>query len=282
MESAVGWPGAGIKAMISLKIYRLLISLKIYRLSAIRGSRPAATCDRFGGYRSRFSGVTIDMRSSAKTLFVLCALSSALALAGCAAFEPRSSCAVGEGAAAATVNLTAADCSQVQDAFAAVQRAQQAAAAQAADAERQKAVQKYRADVAAQMRDDESKGYKATSIENFKLNGQDLAHHDAKVAVQGVYVKTNRGEFLMPSSLATSQVDVKRTPDEGVNLISRSASRSAKRAFTQCQKDSVKSKLGCPMTILGEAVLCERTTIFGMAQAPCIAVDDNWYIAPPG
>jgi hypothetical protein len=197
-------------------------------------------------------------------------------------FEQKSACALGEGGPATIVNLTATDCGQVKEAFAAVQRAQQAAAAQAAAAERQKAVEKYRADVAAQMREDESKGYKATSLENFKLNGQDLAHHDAKVAVQGVYVKTNRGEFLMPSSLATSQVDVTRTPDEGVNLISRSASRSAKRAFAQCQKDSVKSKLGCPMTILGEAVLCERTTIFGMAQAPCIAVDDSWYIPPPG
>ncbi len=126
------------------------------------------------------------------------------------------------------------------------------------------------------------KGIRATSLENFKLYGQDLAHHDAKVAVQGVYVKTIRGEFLMPSSLVTSQVDMKRTPDEGVNLLSRSASRAAKRAFAQCQKDAVKSKLGCPMTVLGEAVLCDRSTIFGMAQAPCIAVDDSWYIAPPG
>ena len=222
------------------------------------------------------------MRSLAKTFIVLCVLSSTLALAGCSLLEEKLACAIGEGGSAVSVKLTATDCSQVKAALAEQQRAEQAAAAQAAAAERQKAVEKYRADVAAQMRDDESKGFKATSLENFKLNGQDLAHHDAKVAVQGVYVKTTRGEFLMPSSLATSQVDVTRTPDEGVNLISRSASRSAKRAFAQCQKDSVKSKLGCPMTILGEAVLCERTTIFGMAQAPCIAVDDSWYIAPPG
>ncbi|HEY1505902.1 MAG TPA: hypothetical protein VGF92_16470 [Stellaceae bacterium] len=225
----------------------------------------------------------IDMRFWAKTFFVPGIVVSMLTLAGCAKPpEPRTACALSDGEQAATVNLTAPDCGQVQAALADQQRAQQAAAAQAADTERQKAVQKYRADVAAQMRGDEGKGYKTTSIENFKLNGQDLAHHDAKVAVQGVYVKTTRGEFLMPSSLATSQVDVTRTPDEGVNLLSRSASRSAKRSFTQCQKDSVKSKLGCPMTILGEAVLCERTTIFGMAQAPCIAVDDSWYIPPPG
>jgi hypothetical protein len=227
--------------------------------------------------------VTIDMQFLAKTFFLPGVLLSTLTLAGCDTFAPeKTACALGEGAHAPTVNLTAVDCGQVQDAFVAAQRAQQVAAAQAADAERQKAVQKYRSDVASQMREDESKGYKATSLENFKLNGQDLAHHDAKVAVQGVYVKTNRGEFLMPSSLATSQVDVTRTPDEGVNLLSRTASRPAKRAFAQCQKDSVKSKLGCPMTILGEAVLCDRTTIFGMAQAPCIAVDDNWYISPPG
>lgn len=221
------------------------------------------------------------MRILAKVFLIPSAVVSMLILAGCAPTEERAACAVGEGEHAASVNLSAADCGQVQDAFAAL-KAQQSAAAQSADAQRQKSVQKYRADVAQRMREDEGKGYKATSIENFKLNGQDLAHHDAKVAVQGVYVKTSRGEFLMPSSLATSQVDVKRTPDEGVNLLSRSASRSAKRAFAQCQKDSVKSKLGCPMTVLGEAVLCDRTTIFGMAQAPCIAVDDNWYIPPPG
>jgi hypothetical protein len=224
------------------------------------------------------------MQFLAKAFLVPGIVVSALALAGCSGFGPgaeRSACAVGEGEHAASVSLSAADCSQVQGAFAAL-KAQQTAAAQAAGAERLKAVQKYRADVAVRMREDESKGFKATSLENFKLNSQDLAHHDAKVAVQGVYVKTSRGEFLMPSSLATSQVDVTRTPDEGVNLLTRSASRSAKRAFAQCQKDSVKSKLGCPMTILGEAVLCDRTTIFGMAQAPCVAVDDNWYIPPPG
>jgi hypothetical protein len=222
------------------------------------------------------------MRILAKAFLVSSVLVWPLILTGCAPTEERAACTVGEGEHAASVNLSATDCSQVQDAFASALKAQQTAAAQAANTERQKAVQKYRADVAQRMRDDERKGYKATTLENFKLNGQDLAHHDAKVAVQGVYVKTSRGEFLMPSSLATSQVDVKRTPDEGVNLLSRSASRSAKRAFAQCQKDSVKSKLGCPLTILGEAVLCDRTTIFGMAQAPCIAVDDSWYIAPPG
>jgi hypothetical protein len=223
------------------------------------------------------------MRFSAKAFFVSSVLLSTLLLAGCSSpGEEKSACALGEGDRAATVTLTATDCGQVQSAFTAQLKAQQADAAQAADAARQKSVQKYRNDVAQRMRDDERKGYKTTSIENFKLNGQDLAHHDAKIAVQGVYVKTSRGEFLMPSSLATSQVDVKRTPDEGVNLLSKSASRSAKRAFAQCQKDSVKSKLGCPMTILGEAVICDRTTIFGMAQAPCIAVDDSWYIAPPG
>jgi hypothetical protein len=223
------------------------------------------------------------MRFLAKVFLVSSVLWSTLMLAGCATpTDEKSACALGEGDHAATVNLTGADCGQVQSAFTAQLKAQQSAAAQAADAERQKSVQKYRADVAVRMREDERKGYKSTSIENFKLNGQDLAHHDARISVQGVYVKTSRGEFLMPSSLATSQVDVKRTPDEGVNLLSKSASRSAKRAFAQCQKDSVKSKLGCPMTILGEAVICDRTTIFGMAQAPCIAVDDSWYVAPPG
>ena len=223
------------------------------------------------------------MRFVAKAFLLPAGMVAALSISGCASFGPeKSACALGEGAHRVTVDLTAEDCSQVQSAFAAAQKAQQAAAAQAAEMEREHGVEKYRADVAARMKEDERKGYRATTLENFKLYGQDLAHHDAKVAVQGVYVKTTRGEFLMPSSVVTSQVDMKRTPDEGVNLLSRTASRSAKRAFAQCQKDAVKSRLGCPMTILGEAVLCDRSTIFGMAQAPCIAVDDSWYIAPPG
>lgn len=221
------------------------------------------------------------MRVLVRTFILSTVALAPLALVGCAPTEEKAACAIGDGSRAPSVNLTAGDCKEVQSALA-KQKAEQAAAAQAAEAERQRAVDRYRSDVAARMREDEKRGFKATSLENFKLYGQDLAHHDAKVAVQGVYVKTTRGEFLMPSSLATSQVDVKRTPDEGVNLLSHSASKAAKRAFAQCQKDAVKSKLGCPMTILGEAVLCDRTTIFGMAQAPCIAVDDSWYIPPPG
>lgn len=221
------------------------------------------------------------MRVLVKTFILPTFMGTILALAGCAPTEEKAACAIGDSGHVPSVNLTAGDCKDVQAALE-TQKAQQAATAQAAEAERQRAVDKYRTDVAARMREDEQKGFKATSLENFKLYGQDLAHHDAKVSVQGVYVKTARGEFLMPSSLATSQVDVKRTPDEGVNLLSHSASRAAKRAFAQCQRDAVKSKLGCPVTILGEAVLCDRTTIFGMAQAPCIAVDDSWYIAPPG
>jgi hypothetical protein len=223
------------------------------------------------------------MRFLSKTACILIAMPAMTVLAGCDLVlgEPKSACALGEGDRASSVTLTAADCADVQAAFAAQRVAQQAAAAQGAEADRTQAIRKFRADVAARIRQDEENGFRATSVENFKLNGQDLAHTDTKVAVQGFYVKTSRGEFLMPSALATSQIDMNGTPDEGINLLSTSASRAAKRAFVQCQKDAVKSRLGCPMTVLGEAVLCERTTIFGMAQAPCIAVDDSWYIPPP-
>jgi hypothetical protein len=219
------------------------------------------------------------MRFLAKAFVVRAIALATLALAGCS--EEKISCAIGEGDRATTISLTHVDCTQVQTALTAQKAQQTPAAAQPSPAERQKAVEEYRADVTDVMRKYEANGYKTTSIENFKLQGEDLAHHDAKVAVQGVYIKTGLGEFLMPSLLAASQVDIKRTPDEGVNLLSRSASRSAKRAFAQCQKDSVKSTLGCPMTVLGKAVLCERTTIFGTALAACIAVNDTWYIAPP-
>ncbi|HVA12699.1 MAG TPA: hypothetical protein VNF99_05585 [Stellaceae bacterium] len=209
---------------------------------------------------------------------------ASVVVAGCslAPSEPKSACAVGNGDSAAAVSLTAADCAHMQGVFAAQKAAQQATAAHAAaEAEKQQAVRKYRTAVAARIRKDEQNGYRTTSVDNFELNGPELARDRAKVSIPGVYLKTSRGEFLMSSTLATSQVDTTTTPDQGISLISKDASRAAKQSFARCQKDAVKARLGCPTTILGQATLCKRTTIFGGAEAPCIAVDDSWYVAPP-
>lgn len=206
------------------------------------------------------------------------------ALGGCDALTGQAMeiCSLGPADSAVTVSLKPADCERVQSAFA-QQGMRQAQAAQAgAQVEQQQAVRKYRAEVTARMRKDEQNGYRSTSVENFKLYGDQLAQSDARVAVPGVYLRTNRGEFLLPSTLATSQVEPAETPDQGINLMSKNANHVTKQALDRCQKDPVTARLGCPITILGEAVRCERTTIFGMAEAPCIAVDDSWYIAPPG
>ena len=105
------------------------------------------------------------MRPLAKASLVTAAMLAALVVAGCATLGPeKSACALGDGERAVTVSLTSADCSEVQAAFVAAQKARQAAAAQAAEAERQRGVQKYRAEVAARMREDERKGFRATRV----------------------------------------------------------------------------------------------------------------------
>jgi hypothetical protein len=224
----------------------------------------------------------MNMSRFLKSASLAAGVLAGFALAGCSTAEPTAACAVGQGDSATSVTLTAAECTRVQSAFAAQLAAQQAAAAQAAaQNEQQQAVRKYRADITARIKKDEQNGYRATSVDNFKLYGEELVHSAAKVAVQGVYIKTTRGEFLMPSTQATSQVAMTDTPDQGINLVTKSANRVTKQSLDRCQRQAVSSRLGCPMTIVGEAVSCERTTMFGMAEAPCIAVDDSWYIPPP-
>jgi hypothetical protein len=250
---------------------------KIHPFLPIRRSRPATACDSFGRFAT--PSAAIDMSPFLKAACVSGCLFASVALAGCSPSEPTAACAVGQGDSAATVSLTVADCTRVQSAFTAQQAAEQAAAAQAD--QQQQAIRKYRADVTTRIKKDEQNGYRATSVDNFKLYGEELVRSNAKVAVQGVYLKTTRGEFLLPSTQATSQVALTETPDQGINLVSKAANRVTKQAFERCQKDAVGARLGCPMTIVGQAVSCERVTMFGMAEAPCIAVDDSWYIPSP-
>lgn len=218
------------------------------------------------------------MRNWLKIAFVFGGALASAALAGCTYVPgPRIACAVGEVGSAVTLSLTAADCQKLQAAFTTHQAAQHTAV----DAEREEAVRKYRAAVAARVHADELRGYRTTSFDDFQFYGASLVRNHAKLAVRGVYLETRRGAFLVASRLDAAQIDKEGTPASGVPLVMKNASPSAKLLFARCQKDVVGKQLGCPMTVLGHAVACVRTTMFGRAQAPCLAVDEAWNIVPP-
>src|SRR5262249_43166811 len=99
--------------------------------------------------------------------------------------------------------------------------------------------------------------------------------------VEGFYLKTGRGEFLLPSATAAALVDRTGRADQGVVLLTGDADRAAKQLFARCRGDSVAAQLGCDATILGHATLCDRISVVGRAEVPCLVVESAWSIARP-
>jgi hypothetical protein len=226
------------------------------------------------------------MRKRHETIAALLASSLfAALLTGCTVTAPeKSACALGPDENATKVDLAAADCGRVQAAFTAALDAQSRAAAEAAtaaQAQRAESVRRYKAAIAARTTRDEQSGYRATSLEAFQLYGRELAGNHAKVAVEGVYLRTGQGEFLLPSTVAAALIDRAGRADQGVVLLSADADRSAKQFFARCRANVVGAQLGCDATILGHATLCERVTVVGRAEVPCLVVESSWTIAPP-
>jgi hypothetical protein len=182
------------------------------------------------------------------------------------------------------LDLATTDCARLQAAFSAQQEEQSraAAAAAAADAARRaEAVRRYKATLAARLARDEEGGYRPASVEAFQLQGRQLAATQAKVAVEGVYLRTSQGEFLLPSEIAAALVDRTGRADQGLVLLTRDSDRSGKQLFARCRANGIGAQLGCDVTILGHATLCDRITVVGRAEVPCLVVESAWNIARP-
>jgi hypothetical protein len=122
--------------------------------------------------------------------------------------------------------------------------------------------------------EDRSLGYAFISSEDFLLDGKKLASTDAKVALQGMYVKTGAVERLFPSPVAAVMATRGSTSATlGVVLLTDDAPRELRAYFLRCGSLPGSSQLGCPVRVRGHATTCERTMPSGQEAVPCLAVE---------
>jgi hypothetical protein len=163
-----------------------------------------------------------------------------------------------------------------RDATQAANAQRQLAEANAARAEAQKLA---RAAVAEAQADQEARGFKAMSFDDFVLDGQKLADSETKVAVSGVYKKVGGLTLLFPDAMTVLQ----QRWNVGLPVwITDEASRKVRQfLLTQCDRDMVGR--GCQITLQGSATMCtiHSTTGNSDVPTPCIKVEDGWNIAGP-
>jgi hypothetical protein len=117
-------------------------------------------------------------------------------------------------------------------------------------------------------------GYAFVSSEDFLLDGKQLASTGAKVALQGLYVKTGAVERLFPSQMAVILAGQRATSaSSGIVLFTDEAPREMRAYFLRCGSLPGSSQLGCAVRVRGHATTCERTTLAGSEALPCLAVE---------
>ena len=141
--------------------------------------------------------------------------------------------------------------------------------AQQAEAQRQ-----YDLTVAEQRANDEKKGFKPITFDDFLLDGKALAARNTKLSISGFYVRLGEVEFLMPSMNAIAMSRNEITADRGIALLTEDAPRNVRQNFLNCRNNIVTAQIGCQMTVLGHATMCEKTTLLETSNAPCLIVDE--------
>jgi hypothetical protein len=139
---------------------------------------------------------------------------------------------------------------------------------------------RYEAIVAQREQQDVANGYRRISVKDFALDGKDLAREESKISIQGVYKPIGELDLLFQQgTLLTGGAKI----ENGVPLLTENAPRKLREYLYNCKTNAVAqgTLFGCPITVLGRATLCQRT-LFGVPTtvAPCIDVDDAWFINP--
>lgn len=142
--------------------------------------------------------------------------------------------------------------------------------------QQEEARRKYQQELADREKKAAADGYKSMTFEDFQLDGKKLAATNAKVELRGVYLKVGEIEMLMPSSLAIGMMRELGKTADGIGLMSNDAPREIRKYFLECDNSPVASQLGCQITVLGHAEICEKTTLVGRQEVPCLVVEDGW------
>jgi hypothetical protein len=133
----------------------------------------------------------------------------------------------------------------------------------AADAQRKRA-----AELAAIVRDEESRGYKRISVKDLYLDGKSYAAGGARVAVHGFFKARDRHDERLYSSYDDFMMHSFQSTDAlYVGLLTENGSRQLRESLLSCQA-------GCNVTILGHVDQCLETRLLATSSEVCLVADD--------
>ena len=116
-------------------------------------------------------------------------------------------------------------------------------------------------------------GYRRIAFDDFVIDGKEFANSQAKISIQGFYLKMDEVETLFRSG------NVIPGTTDGILLLTDDAPKEVRKYFLGCHNITVYElmpTLGCPVKILGRGTTCTKTTLAGSKGVPCIVVEDGW------
>ncbi len=133
----------------------------------------------------------------------------------------------------------------------------------AADAQRKRA-----AELAAIVRDEESRGYKRISVKDLYNDRKTYAPSCAKVAVHGFFKARARHDERLYSSYDDFMMHSFQSTDAlYVGLLTENGSRRLRESLLSCQA-------GCNVTILGHVDQCLETRLLATSDEICLVAED--------
>jgi hypothetical protein len=112
--------------------------------------------------------------------------------------------------------------------------------------------------------EDQQRGYQAMTLEDFALDGKDLATHEAKVLLGGSYISAGGNEFMFDGKV-------------WVGLLTDDAPREARAILLRCRGHPMNpayGHTGCISVVLaGHAVACRSIDPAGGRGNACLVVE---------
>jgi TPR repeat protein len=133
--------------------------------------------------------------------------------------------------------------------------------------------QKHLASEAARIEQDRE--YKRITVEDFILDGKELAAANAKVSVKGAYAKWGENEMIFPSGTAVYTAKESLSMDTGIGVLTDDATRNVRKYILDCVTTGAAAQFGCPMTVFARASMCTRTRLGSSKDLPCLIVLDG-------
>jgi TPR repeat protein len=125
------------------------------------------------------------------------------------------------------------------------------------------------------VRIEQDRDYKRITVEDFILDGKELAAANAKVSVKGAYAKWGENEMIFPSGTAVYTAKETLSMDTGIGVLTDDATRNVRKYILDCVTTGAAAQFGCPMTVFARASMCTRTRLGSSKDLPCLIVLDG-------